>query len=313
MIVKMKDVIKKYDELVALDSFSIEIAEGEIYGLLGPNGSGKSTAISCMLSLIKYEKGEVEVFGEPMSAGKLNIKEKIGYVPQDLAFFPELKVWENIDFFCGLYVKDKKKKKEMVDEAIRFVELEQFRNFTAKKLSGGLKRRLNIACGIAHKPQLIIFDEPTVAVDPQSRNNILEGIKKLNREGATILYTSHYMEEVEHLCHTISVMDRGHNLITGTKETLKESVGLKDKVVFTEFRAEESVMTDLKSLSFVSGIEADGSNISISLSQKKAIGTLLSFVDEHGAHYESMSFEQPTLNDVFLEITGKELRDSVDE
>ncbi len=309
----MKDVIKKYDELVALDSFSIEIAEGEIYGLLGPNGSGKSTAISCMLSLIKYEKGEVEVFGEPMSAGKLNIKEKIGYVPQDLAFFPELKVWENIDFFCGLYVKDKKKKKEMVDEAIRFVELEQFRNFTAKKLSGGLKRRLNIACGIAHKPQLIIFDEPTVAVDPQSRNNILEGIKKLNREGATILYTSHYMEEVEHLCHTISVMDRGHNLITGTKETLKESVGLKDKVVFTEFRAEESVMTDLKSLSFVSGIEADGSNISISLSQKKAIGTLLSFVDEHGAHYESMSFEQPTLNDVFLEITGKELRDSVDE
>lgn len=313
MIVKMKDVIKKYDELVALDSFSIEIAEGEIYGLLGPNGSGKSTAISCMLSLIKYEKGEVEVFGEPMSAGKLNIKEKIGYVLQDLAFFSELKVWENIDFFCGLYVKDKKKKKEMVDEAIRFVELEQFRNFTAKKLSGGLKRRLNIACGIAHKPQLIIFDEPTVAVDPQSRNNILEGIKKLNREGATILYTSHYMEEVEHLCHTISVMDRGHNLITGTKETLKESVGLKDKVVFTEFRAEESVMTDLKSLSFVSGIEADGSNISISLSQKKAIGTLLSFVDEHGAHYESMSFEQPTLNDVFLEITGKELRDSVDE
>lgn len=313
MIVKMKDVIKKYGELVALDSFSIEIAEGEIYGLLGPNGSGKSTAISCMLSLIKYEKGEVEVFGEPMSAGKLNIKEKIGYVPQDLAFFPELKVWENIDFFCGLYVRDKKRKKEMVDEAIQFVELQQFRNFTAKKLSGGLKRRLNIACGIAHKPQLIIFDEPTVAVDPQSRNNILEGIKKLNREGATILYTSHYMEEVEHLCHTISVMDRGHNLITGTKEMLKESVGLKDKVVFTEFRAEESVMADMKLLSFVSGIEADGSNISVSLSQKKAIGTLLSFVDEHGAHYESMSFEQPTLNDVFLEITGKELRDSVDE
>lgn len=313
MIVKMKDVVKKYDELVALDSFSIEIEKGEVYGLLGPNGSGKSTAISCMLSLIKYEKGEVELFGETMSEGNLNIKEKIGFIPQDLAFFPELKVWENIDFYCGLYVKEKERRKQLVNEAIQFVELEQFRNFAAKKLSGGLKRRLNIACGIAHKPELIIFDEPTVAVDPQSRNNILEGIKRLNREGATILYTSHYMEEVEHLCHTISVMDRGHNLITGTKEMLKESVGLKDKVVFTDFQAEETVMKQMKDLSFVSGIDRDGPVLSVSLSQKKAIGTLLSFVDEHGAHYEAMSFEQPTLNDVFLEITGKELRDSAEE
>ena len=192
-----------------------------MFGLLGPNGSGKTTAINCMLSLLKYDKGTIEIFGKPMRPDAYSIKQDIGIVMQNVAVFQELTVQENVDYFCGLYVKDRQKRRELVEEAIDFVGLQEFRRFHPKKLSGGLLRRLNIACGIAHKPRLIILDEPTVAVDPQSRNSILEGILKLNQQGATIVYTSHYMEEVEQICSRIVIMDKGKTLATGTKEQLK--------------------------------------------------------------------------------------------
>ena len=197
-VVKIENLVKRYKELIALDHFSLEIYEGEVFGLLGPNGSGKTTAINCLLSLLSFDKGSVEIFGEEMSPDNYNVKSKIGVIMQNVAVINELTVYENIDYFCGLYIKDKAERKKCVEEAVKFVGLEDFVKFYPKKLSGGLLRRLNIACGIAHKPKLIIFDEPTVAVDPQSRNKILEGIQELNRHGATIIYTSHYMEEVEH-------------------------------------------------------------------------------------------------------------------
>ncbi|HOO61543.1 MAG TPA: ABC transporter ATP-binding protein, partial [Bacillota bacterium] len=200
MIIHVKDLVKRYGDLIALDHLSLDIQEGEVFGLLGPNGSGKTTAINCMLSLLAYDKGEIEIFGKPMTPSSYASKRDIGVVMQNVAVIDELTVLENVDFFCGLYIKDNKERKALVDEAIEMVGLNDFRKFYPKKLSGGLLRRLNIACGIAHKPKLIFFDEPTVAVDPQSRNNILEGIKNLNKSGATIIYTSHYMEEVEHLC-----------------------------------------------------------------------------------------------------------------
>jgi ABC-2 type transport system ATP-binding protein len=230
VIVEMKQVVKRYNELVALDHFDLEIQKGDVYGLLGPNGSGKSTAIHSMLALLKFEKGEVNLFGEPMKPNRYDLKARVGFVPQEVSVADELTVGENVDYFCGLYIKDKNERKRLVQEAIDFVGLEKFRKFRPQKLSGGLKRRLNIACGIAHKPELIFFDEPTVAVDPQSRNNILEGIKRLNEEGATIIYTTHYMEEVEQLCNTITIMDKGRALITGSNEELKKSVGIGDKV-----------------------------------------------------------------------------------
>ena len=215
-VIKIENLVKRYKDLIAVDHFNIQINEGDIFGLLGPNGSGKTTTIHCILSLLSFDKGTIEVFGETMRPDSYELKRQIGIVMQNVAVFDALTVYENIDYFCGLYVRDKKLRRKYVEETIDFVELGQFRKFYPKKLSGGLLRRLNIACGIAHKPKLIILDEPTVAVDPQSRNKILEGIAELNRQGATVIYTSHYMEEVEQLCTRIAIMDHGKNIAAGT-------------------------------------------------------------------------------------------------
>ena len=212
VVVKIENLVKKYKELTALDHLNLEIKEGEVFGLLGPNGSGKTTTISCLLSLLSFDEGSVEVFGKEMTPVNYEAKKQIGIIMQNVAVFEELTVYENIDYFCGLYIKDKALKKQYVEEAIEFVGLGDFKKFHPKKLSGGLLRRLNIACGIAHKPKLIILDEPTVAVDPQSRNKILEGIVELNKQGATIIYTSHYIEEVEQICTRIAIMDKGKKI-----------------------------------------------------------------------------------------------------
>ena len=188
--------------------------------MLGPNGSGKTTTINCILSLLTYDKGDIKVFGQEMYSNSYDIKREIGVVMQNVAVYDELTVYENIDYFCGLYVSDKKLREKYVKEAMDFVDIADYSKFCQEALRRTL-RRLNIACGIAHKPKLIFFDEPTVAVDPQSRNKILEGIKKLNRDGATIIYTSHYMEEVEQLCDRILIMDKGKALALGTKDELK--------------------------------------------------------------------------------------------
>jgi len=230
MVVKIENLVKRYGDLVALDHFNLEIEEGEVFGLLGPNGSGKSTTINCLLSLLEYDKGTIEVFGKEMTPTSYESKKNIGVIMQNVAVFDELTVYENIDYFCGLYIKDKNERKKLVEEAIEFVELQDYRKFRPKKLSGGLLRRLNIACGIAHKPKLIILDEPTVAVDPQSRNKILEGIQKLNEEGATVIYTSHYMEEVEQICTRIAIMDKGKNIALGTKDELKSMIDLGETI-----------------------------------------------------------------------------------
>ncbi len=175
MLVHIENLVKRYGDLLALDHLSLDIEEGEIFGLLGPNGSGKTTAINCLLALLKYDKGTITIFGKDMKPDSYDIKQDIGVVMQNVAVFEQMSVYENIDYFCGLYIRDKQKRRELVEEAIAFTGLSDFRKMRPKKLSGGLLRRLNIACGIVHKPRLIIMDEPTVAVDPQSRNKILEG------------------------------------------------------------------------------------------------------------------------------------------
>nr|WP_241157319.1 ABC transporter ATP-binding protein [Adlercreutzia sp. ZJ242] len=230
LVVEVSNLVKRYKETIALDHFNLSIKPGEVFGLLGPNGSGKTTAINCILQLLTYDKGEVRLFGEPMTPTRYDLKRCIGVVPQNLAVFDELTVRENIDYFCALYVPDKSSRRALVDEAIHFVGLEGYERFRPKKLSGGLARRLNIACGIAHKPELIILDEPTVAVDPQSRNAILEGILRLNAEGSTIIYTSHYMEEVEEICSRIMIMDKGRGVACGTNAELKAMIGTGEKL-----------------------------------------------------------------------------------
>lgn len=250
-MIHIENLVKRYGDLVALNHLSLDIHEGEIFGLLGPNGSGKTTAINCLLSLLKYDKGIIEVFGQPMAPDNYQAKQQIGIVLQNVAVFDELTVYENIDYFCGLYVSDKKKRKELVDDAVRFVGLEDYCKMYPKKLSGGLLRRLNIACGIAHKPRLIIMDEPTVAVDPQSRNKILEGIQKLNAQGSTIIYTSHYMEEVEQICTRIAIMDHGRVIASGTSEELKKMIKTGETITVEAIFLEEKHLQDIRSLPHV--------------------------------------------------------------
>lgn len=309
-IVRIENLVKRYQDLVALDHLNLEIEEGEIFGLLGPNGSGKTTAINCLLALLSFDKGKVELFGEPMKPDSYHIKQEIGVVMQNVAVFEELSVYENINYFCSLYVKDKAKRKKLVEEALEFVELTEYRKFVPKKLSGGLLRRLNIACGIAHKPKLIIMDEPTVAVDPQSRNRILEGIKTLNEEGATIIYTSHYMEEVEQICSRIAIIDKGKNLAIGTKEELKSMIKTGETISVEILELSAETIQDIRSLPHVYSLSYEDHILKLLCSGgKHNIIRLLDYLRSKDISFGRVFSELPTLNDVFLEITGKELRD----
>lgn len=309
-VIEVENLVKRYKELVALDHFNLTIQEGEIFGLLGPNGSGKTTAISAILSLLRYDKGRIRVFGKEMRPDSYDSKRQIGVVLQNVAVFNELTVYENIDYFCGLYIKDKQKRKQYVEEAIQFVGLDEFRKFYPKKLSGGLLRRLNIACGIAHKPNLIFFDEPTVAVDPQSRNKILNGIVELNKKGATIVYTSHYMEEVEQICTRIAIMDKGQNVAIGTKEELKKMIKNTETITVEVADLNEEQLARFRNLEYAYEAVFENGRLRVHFSGG---GHNLIHVLEV-LHADEISFgkvftELPTLNDVFLEITGKELRD----
>ncbi|GAA0278069.1 ABC transporter ATP-binding protein [Muricomes sp. OA1] len=309
-MIKIENLVKRYGKLVALDHLNLEIEEGEIYGLLGPNGSGKTTAISCMLALLKYDKGTVSIFGEEMRPDNYGIKQQIGIVLQNVAVFDELTVYENIDYFCGLYVKERERRKKLVLEAIHFVGLEDYIKMRPKKLSGGLLRRLNIACGIAHKPRLIIMDEPTVAVDPQSRNRILEGIQELNRQGSTIIYTSHYMEEVEQICTKIAIMDHGRSIAVGTKEELKGMIKTGETVTIEAAALDSEQIKDIRLLPHVFDVKYEEQTLTVRCTgAKHNLIRILNYLQENEIPFGRVFSELPTLNDVFLEITGKELRD----
>ncbi|MDF2908233.1 MAG: ABC-type multidrug transport system, ATpase component [Herbinix sp.] len=310
MVVKVEGLVKRYDKLVALDYLDLQVEEGEIFGLLGPNGSGKTTAINCILSLLKYDKGSIEIFGKKMGPNAYDIKKDIGIIMQNVAVFDELTVYENISYFCSLYIKNREEVKRLTKEAIEFVSLEDYKGFYPKKLSGGLLRRLNIACGIVHKPKLIILDEPTVAVDPQSRNKILEGIKKLNEDGVTIIYTSHYMEEVEQICSNIAIIDKGRVIAKGTKDDLKAMISVGEKIRVEVFHIEEGMLEQLRKLPNVYSVEHSENLLEIkSKKGKNNLVNVLEFMQKMNINFGKVITEVPTLNDVFLEITGKELRD----
>ncbi len=309
-IVEVKNLTKKYKKLTAIDDLSFEIKEGEILGLLGPNGSGKSTTINCLLSLLKFESGSIKIFGKEMKPDSYDIKREIGVIFQEVAVFEELTVYDNIDYFCGLYIEDKNLRKKYVEDAINLVGISEFKKFYPKQLSGGLLRRLNIACGIAHKPKLIFLDEPTVAVDPQSRNNILDGIKKLRDEGATILYTTHYMEEVEMICDRIIILDKGKILAEGTSDELKKLANIEEKITVEVDNINNDDVEAIKKFKTVDAVSLNRNILMITYKKgKDNLGELTDYLKENKIKYNKIFSERPTLNDVFLELTGKELRD----
>ena len=309
-VIEIRGLVKTYKKIRAVDNLDLDVKKGSILGLLGPNGSGKSTTINCLLALIKKDSGSIKIYGKEMTPESYDIKKKIGVVFQDVGVYEELNVYENIDYFCGLYIKDKNKRKQLIEETIDLVGLNEFLKFKPKELSGGLLRRLNIACGIAHDPDIIIFDEPTVAVDPQSRNNILEGIKKLNKNGATIIYTSHYMDEVEELCDYIVIIDRGKVIAEGSSDSLKAMIDTKEKISFRSENLDNEIIEKIKSIDSL--LEMDFRNDTYHLSfanGKDNLIKLINILNENSINYDSLTSQSPSLNDVFLSLTGKGLRD----
>lgn len=309
MIISIKNVVKRYKDLVALDNFSLDIEKGEILGLLGPNGSGKTTLINCMLALLSHNSGNIEIFDREMTPNRLDAKARIGLVPQEIAVFETLTVRENVDYFCSLYIKDSAKRKILVNEAIKFVELEKFEKFTPKKLSGGLLRRLNLACGIAHKPDILLLDEPTVAVDAQARNFILNGLKELNKQGVTIIYTTHYLEEVEELCTKIVIMDKGKKLAEGTKEDLKNSINTREIIKIKPIDDKRDFSKDFEGLNNILSVKKENDEYILDFSGHNNLSYVVEFLSNNKIAYSYLHNQEPSLNEVFLALTGKELRE----
>ncbi|MDD3392151.1 MAG: ABC transporter ATP-binding protein [Bacilli bacterium] len=309
-VIEVEHLTKKYKSFKAIDDLSFKVKKGEILGLLGPNGSGKSTTINCLLALLNFKQGHIKIFGKEMKQDAYDIKQDIGVVFQDVAVFDELTVYENIDYFGGLYIKDKNLRKTYINEALDLVSLKDFAKFYPKQLSGGLIRRLNIACGIVHKPKLIFLDEPTVAVDPQSRNNILNGIRKLRDDGATIIYTTHYMEEAEMICDNIVILDKGNIIAEGSSDELKKLAKIEEKVIVEIMNFDDKYLKMIGKLKNVVDVTYASSILTVKYNKgQNNLVTFIEYLKENKIEYFKIYSERPTLNDVFLEITGKELRD----
>ncbi len=310
MVLNVKDLVKRYGEETAIDHLGLSIDEGEIFGLLGPNGAGKTTLINSVLGLTKTESGHMEVLGKKLASNGNGVKKEIGVVPQDLAIYEDLTAYENVDLFASLYGLKGQQKKERVEEALEFVGLADKKKQYPKKFSGGMKRRLNIAMAIVHQPKLVIMDEPTVGIDPQSRNQILESVKTLNQRGITIIYPSHYMEEVEAICTRIAIMDRGRIIARGTKEELKQLIDFEEKGILLVDRPGEGLKTALKAIEELNDVEISQEGVTLTWGKgNQPLTRIMRIVDEQGYQLKGLKIQEPNLENVFLTLTGKTLRD----
>lgn len=309
-VIEIKDLVKKYDDVIAVDNINLSIEEGEIYGILGPNGAGKSTTISLICSLLFPTSGEIKVFGEDIRKNLKGIKKYLGLVPQNIALYKDFTAYENVKFFGELYGLRGKKLNEAIDNALEFTGLLDVKKKKAEKFSGGMLRRLNIACAIVHRPKILIMDEPTVGIDPQSRNNIMQAVKKLNKEGVTIIYTTHYMEEAESLCSKIAIIDKGKIIVEGTKEELKEIVS--DKKIFS-VGVDDIYKVNIETLRNIEGVldvSIDNNNVIItSAKELNNISEIIKEIATEDLKINDLGFKEITLETVFLSLTGKKLRD----
>lgn len=309
-IATMNHIIKRYGHQLVLDHVHLEIRQGEILGLLGPNGAGKTTLIHALSGLIGIDSGSIELFGERLSGPMLEVKRKIGLVTQDITVFEDLTAQENLAFFGGIYGLKGAELRRQITETLQFVGLTDQAHKRPSKFSGGMKRRLNIACSIIHRPRLLIMDEPTVGIDPQSRNHILESVRELQRRGTTILYTTHYMEEVQSLASRVVIMDQGHVIAQGTIDELVKNIHHEEKIKLEVVELTEDLIDNIKQLDGVKHVVLNGTQIQI-ISRAGAgnLDRILSLAKSAGGVL-SIHAEKPTLEDVFLTLTGKQLRDT---
>ncbi|MEI2400247.1 ABC transporter ATP-binding protein [Paenibacillus phytohabitans] len=306
----LTDVVKRYDSKLIVDHVNFSLQEGEIFGLLGPNGAGKSTTISMICGLLKADSGEIMIDGLSVREKPLEVKKRIGLVPQELALYENMSAAENVSFFGKLYGLRGKLLKERIQEALEFTGLSDRARDKPSTFSGGMKRRLNIACAIMHRPRLIIMDEPTVGIDPQSRNHILESVKTLNKLGSTIIYTSHYMEEVAAVCDRVAIMDKGHIIACGTESELRERVAHEEKIVVKAANITPALINELRQHPRISRVEVVQDAVEMYLpSSQNELQDILFIFAKHEGVIASLNIEEPDLETLFLSLTGRTLRD----
>lgn len=313
MLANLENIVKRYGNHIALDCVDIKIKEGEILGLLGPNGAGKTTLIHAMIGLIPIDSGDITIFDKQLKTHSMEIKKDIGLVTQDVAIFEDLSTWDNLAFFGGIYGLKGEVLRRNIEEALQIVGLSDYKKKFPSKFSGGMKRRLNIACALVHKPKFLIMDEPTVGIDAQSRNHILETVKALNENGITVLYTTHYIEEVQAIASRVVILDQGHVIASGSQKELIKQIQHEVRINLTLIEPDIEVSTELLKLPGMKSVNQEGREVSLALQVGSVNFEQIIEICKKFGGIQSINTEQPTLEDVFLTLTGKQLRDEEGE
>lgn len=310
-IIQLKNVTKRYDDKLAVDNISLDIEEGELFGLLGPNGAGKSTLISMICGLTKLDKGDIIINGSSIKTNPIAAKQNIGLVPQEIALYENISAIDNLKFWGKMYSLKGNLLKERIEEVLEATGLKDRRKEKVSKFSGGMKRRLNIACAVMHYPKIVIMDEPTVGIDPQSRNNILEFTKELNKKhGSTLIYTSHYMEEVEALCSKVCILDEGKVIAKGDQDHIKRMIMNEERVEITISEYKPEIDLILKKLNSVREVVYKDSKLTVIMQDtQRSIQQIIEVLIKEEIGISDISIKKPTLETVFLSLTGKALRD----
>jgi len=309
-MLEINNLKKYFDNTKAVDNISFKVEKGDILGLLGPNGAGKSTTISIISTLLKADEGSVLYKGLDIEKEPKKIQKELGFVPQEIALYPSLSGYDNLKFWGKVYGLKGDKLKEKIEEVSQIIGIDKRLKDKVEEYSGGMKRRLNIGSALLHNPEIIILDEPTVGIDPQSRNHILDAVKEINKKGSTVIYTSHYMEEVEYLCDKICIMDEGKIIAQGTKEELIQSVSAEEKIILQVENINDKMIEEIKKISYVNKAACVKKEIEV---QKKGnnvdYSEILEAVSKNGGHLMSMDIKKPDLEFLFLALTGRALRD----
>ncbi|WP_121642693.1 ABC transporter ATP-binding protein [Bacillus vallismortis] len=309
-VAAVQDLNKRYGNKTAVDGISFEVREGEVLGLLGPNGAGKSTTIHMLSGVLSASSGNITILGHNVKKGSKEMKKGIGIVPQDIAIYEEISAEKNVRFFASLYSLKGEELKTRVKEALELVQLYDRKDDKPKTFSGGMKRRLNIACAIAHQPKLIIMDEPTVGIDPQSRHHILESIKELKTRGASIIYSTHYMEEIEAISDRIIIMNEGKIIADGTIEELYRKVNKELTYAFQLTRVQPLNKNSIRDIKGVTEVNFSDHQLKVTVQQNHDhLSDIIAELSAQGCNIQSMNKQEASLETVFLELTEKKLRD----